>query len=329
MMAYTSIRQLLGDWDPTREGAELFRIVSDLYPICRSITGNGLRQSLRYLSQYAPMSLEEVPSGSQVFDWTVPKEWNISDAWIKDSRGVKIVDFKKSNLHVLNYSAPIRRKVRLQELRDHLHSLPNAPDWIPYRTSYYKETWGFCIPHRLMESLPDDEYEICIDSTLEPGHLTYGELRLPGATQDEVLISCHSCHPSLCNDNLAGMAVGAKLGQKLQQMRLRYTYRFVWIPGTIGAITWLAKNESVLPRIKHGLVLSCLGDPGAFTYKRSRRGNVEIVFGILAASITLPISRRTVTTSGNTAHRVSICRLAASCVRLMENIHNIILRRTI
>jgi aminopeptidase-like protein len=259
-----------------REGAELFEMVSALYPICRSITGNGLRESLRQLQKYVGLSLHEVPTGTQVFDWVVPKEWNIRDAYIKDSRGTRIVDFRRSNLHVVNYSIPVRQKMRLSELRKHLFALPETPDWIPYRTTYYKETWGFCLAQRQLDALPDDEYEVCIDSTLEPGHLTYGELRIQGDTDEEVLISSHSCHPSLCNDNLSGMTIATKLAQHLSRMSLRYSYRFLWIPGTIGAITWLALNESALSRIKHGLVLSCVGDPGRFNYKRSRQGNAEI-----------------------------------------------------
>lgn len=164
----------------------------------------------------------------------------------------------------------------LAELRPHLYTLPETPDWIPYRTSYYREAWGFCLTQRQLERMEDGEYEVCIDSTLEPGSLTYGEYLVPGATGDEVLISCHSCHPSLCNDNLSGMAIAARLASLLQGLSLRYSYRFVWIPGTIGSITWLARNEPALPRIKHGLVLSCLGDPGPFTYKRSRGGNAEV-----------------------------------------------------
>jgi aminopeptidase-like protein len=270
------IRDVLKGWDVQIEGAELYQTVCDLYPICRSITGNGFRTSLRGLEKYVPLSLHEVPTGTQVFDWTVPKEWNIRDAYIKNSRGEKVVDFQKSNLHVVNYSVPVRKKIRLGELREHLFSLPETPDWIPYRTSYYKETWGFCLTHRKLESLSDEEYEVCIDSTLEPGHLTYGEYRVQGETDEEVLISCHSCHPSLSNDNLSGMSVAARVAQCLADASPRYSYRFLWVPGTIGAITWLARNESVIPRIRHGLVLSCLGDPGRFTYKRSRRGNAEI-----------------------------------------------------
>ncbi|PYV77130.1 MAG: peptidase M28 [Acidobacteria bacterium] len=251
-------------------------MVRDLYPICRSITGNGLRQSLRYLQQTGPMVLREVPTGTPVLDWTVPKEWNIREAWIKSAQGEKVVDFAKCNLHVVNYSVPVRRRIRLAELKEHLFSLSETPDWIPYRTSYYHETWGFCLAHRQLAALKDEEYEVCIDSTLEPGHLTYGELKVQGATEAEMLISVHSCHPSLCNDNLSGMVVAARLAQCLLQLPLRYSYRFLWIPGTIGAITWLALNEGSLTKIKHGLVLSCVGDPGHFTYKRSRHGKAEI-----------------------------------------------------
>jgi aminopeptidase-like protein len=259
-----------------RFGQELYQLIVGLYPICRSITGNGFRRSLQQLQTVVPLALREVPSGTQVFDWTVPKEWNIRDAWIKNARGEKIIDFSNSNLHVVNYSVPVHRRMQLAELKEHLFTLPDKPDWIPYRTSYYKESWGFCLSHHQWEQLRDEEYEICIDSTLEPGHLTYGEFAIRGTSDEEVLISCHSCHPSLCNDNLSGMVVAAKLAQTLVDMPLRYSYRFLWIPGTIGAITWLALNEMVLPRIKHGLVLSCVGDAGRFHYKRSRQGNAGI-----------------------------------------------------
>jgi len=176
----------------------------------------------------------------------------------------------------VNYSRPIRKKMTLSELRPHLFSLPDSPEWIPYRTSYYKESWGFCLTDRQLEGLADGEYEVCIDSTLEPGHLTYGELLIPGATDEEVLISAHCCHPSLANDNLSGMAVAARLAHHLSSRSLCYSYRFLWMPGTIGSITWLALNEAHLAKIKHGLVLSCVGDPGRFTYKRSRSGDAEI-----------------------------------------------------
>jgi aminopeptidase-like protein len=275
MLTGHPLNELLSGWNPVWEGSQLYEDISSLYPICRSITGEGLRESIRFLQKRIPLALHEVPSGMQVFDWIVPKEWNIRDAYIKNSSGVKVVDFRICNLHILNYSIPVRQKVGLEELRKHLFTLPEAPDWIPYRTSYYRETWGFCLSQRQLDSLADDEYEIFIDSTLEPGHLTYGEFRIQGATDDEVLISSHSCHPSLCNDNLSGMVVTSRLAECLAEVPLRYSYRFLWIPGTIGAITWLALNESILPRIKHGLVISCVGDPGRFNYKRSRRGNAE------------------------------------------------------
>jgi aminopeptidase-like protein len=276
MSEKTDLTTLLKNWDSAIEGAEMHGDMSELYPICRSITGDGLRRSLRLLRKRVPLQLHEVPSGTKVFDWTVPKEWNIRDAYIKDARGRKIVDFKQCNLHVLNYSAPVKKKISRSELLEHVFTLPDNPDRIPYRTSYYKEAWGFCMSGRQAESLDDNEYEVCIDSTLEPGHLTYGEFRIQGAVDSEVLISAHSCHPSLCNDNLSGMAVASRLAEHLAGMPLRYSYRFLWIPGTIGAITWLALNEPVLPKIKHGLVLTCVGDPGRFTYKRSRQGDAEI-----------------------------------------------------
>jgi aminopeptidase-like protein len=270
------LTEVLEHFDANAEGAAIHELVSSLYPICRSITGSGLRESLRLLQRTVPMSLQEVQSGSRVFDWVVPNEWNIRDAYIMDADGRRVVDFHKSNLHVVGYSIPVRRTMPLSELRPHLHTLPDAPDWIPYRTTYYNENWGFCMRHRDLESLRDGAYEVCIDSTLAPGHLTYGEFRIQGATDDEVLISCHSCHPSLCNDNLSGMSVATRLAHHLAALPLRYSYRFLWIPGTVGAITWLATHEEVLPRIKHGLVLSCVGDPGRFTYKQSRRGQAEI-----------------------------------------------------
>jgi aminopeptidase-like protein len=274
--AGTAVGELLKAIDLAEEGKSSYAIVEALYPICRSITGEGLRQSLRLLQSTVPLNIREVPSGTKVFDWTVPREWNIRDAYIKNSAGKRVVDFHQSNLHVLNYSMPVHRTMSLAELKPHLFTLPEAPDWIPYRTSYYRETWGFCMSHRQLEHLPDEQYEVCVDSTLESGHLSYGEYRIQGATDDEVLISCHSCHPSLCNDNLSGMATAACLAHLLKGRSLRYSYRFLWIPGTIGAITWLARNKGILSRIKHGLVLSCVGDSGPFTYKRSRRGNAEV-----------------------------------------------------
>jgi aminopeptidase-like protein len=217
-----------------------------------------------------------VPSGTQVLDWVVPKEWNIRDAYIKNSKGEKIVDFQKSNLHVLNYSIPVNRKMNLAELKEHLFSLPEHEDWIPYRTSYYKENWGFCITDRLLKSLQNDEYEVCIDSSLEDGYLLYGEYLLRGELEDEFLISCHCCHPSMCNDNLSGMGLAVQLAKNLGQRKLRYSYRFLFIPGTIGSVTWLAVNKDRAWKIRHGLVVACVGDSGKMHYKKSRRGDAEI-----------------------------------------------------
>jgi aminopeptidase-like protein len=267
---------LLEEIDFDKEGGVAYALVERLYPFCRSITGNGVRRSLRLLRETIPLALAEVVSHTRVFDWTVPDEWNVRDAYIMNEAGERLVDFRKSNLHVLNYSTPINRMMSLAELRPHLFTIPEAPDWIPYRTSYYQKNWGFCLTQHQLDQFEEGEYHVYIDSTLHPGHLTYGEFRIQGETDDEVLISCHCCHPSLCNDNLSGMAVAARLAALLHGLSLRYSYRFLWIPGTIGSITWLALNEAILPRIKHGLVLSCVGDPGKFTYKRSRRGNAEI-----------------------------------------------------
>jgi aminopeptidase-like protein len=257
-------------------GQELYRFAADLYPICRSITGNGIRRTLAAIQDRVPLKISEVPTGTQVFDWTVPKEWNIRDAYINDARGKRVVDFQQNSLHVLNYSVPVHTKMGLGELRSHLFTIPEHPDWIPYRTSYYQENWGFCLSHNQLETLEDGEHEVCIDSTLAAGHLTYGECYLPGHLSDEVLISCHICHPSLANDNLSGLVVATALAELLSGRELRYSYRFLFIPGTIGAITWLARNRQNVARIRHGLVLTGIGDQSGFHYKKSRRGNAEI-----------------------------------------------------
>ncbi len=258
-------------------GDQMHAFISDLYPICRSITGNGLRETLRRVAELLPgLVIGEVPSGTRVYDWTVPKEWNIRDAYVKNSRDERIIDFRKSNLHVVGYSVPVRATMKLTDLLPHLHSLPDRPDWIPYKTSYYEEAWGFCLAHSQLTRLPEDEYDVCIDAELKNGHLSYGELCLPGAGRNEVLISCHCCHPSLCNDNLSGVAVATFLARELSDLPLRHSYRFLFIPGTIGSIAWLSMNESIVSRIKHGLVVTCVGDSGVMTYKRSRRGDAEI-----------------------------------------------------
>jgi aminopeptidase-like protein len=259
-------------------GGELHRFAAELYPICRSITGDGIRQTLTMIQQRIPLQIFEVPSGTSVFDWTVPKEWNIKDAYIKDRFSRRVVDFQKCNLHVLNYSVPIHATMRLSELKPHLFTIPAYPDRIPYRTSYYKENWGFCLSHNQLVALPDDEYEVCIDSTLAEGSLTYGECYLSGQSCDEILISCHACHPSLANDNLSGITVATALAEFLagHRSKLRYSYRFLFIPGTIGAITWLARNRESAAHIRNGLVLTCLGDNATFHYKKSRNGNALV-----------------------------------------------------
>lgn len=257
-------------------GTRMYQLMTELFPICRSITGNGVRETLNIIKKHIPVTVHEVSSGTQVFDWTVPKEWNINDAYVKNSKGERIIDFRKNNLHVLNYSVPVKKKVSLKELKEHLFTLPEYPEWIPYRTSYYKENWGFCTSHNQFIDLKEDEYEVCINSSLEDGYLTYGEYYVKGEKTEEVLISCHTCHPSLCNDNLSGIVLAAFLAKHLSQKSLRYSYRFLFIPGTIGSISWLCQNESHVSKIKHGLVAACLGDTGKFTYKKSRQGCAEI-----------------------------------------------------
>lgn len=253
-------------------GAAMVELMEDLFPICRSITGEGLRHSLQKLGQVIPLEITEVPSGTPAFDWVVPPEWNIRGGWLTDPNGQRIADFERSNLQIVNYSVPVRKTLTLEELRPHLHSLPDHPSWVPYRTSYYSEDWGFCLTDDVRRDLPEGRYEAVIDSTLEPGSLTYGECVLPGSSSEEILISSHICHPSLANDNLSGVVVSAFLAKAVAGMERRYTYRFLFAPGTIGAITWLARNEEVTEHIRGGLVLACVGDAGELVYKRSRQG---------------------------------------------------------
>ena len=268
-------------------GEELYKLVAELYPICRSITGDGVRRTLEVVDREVGLVVHEVPTGTQVLDWTVPREWNVRDGWVADPSGRRVIDFRASNLHLVSYSVPVRATMPLAELKRHLHTLPEHPDWVPYRTSYYSEAWGFCASQHLVDGLPDGDYEVCVDTTLADGHLTYGEHLVEGETEEEVLVSCHVCHPSLANDNLSGIAVASRLARMLGEARPRFTYRFLFVPGTIGSITWLARNEHRLGRVRHGLVLACVGDPGQLTYKRSRRGDAEVdraVAHVLASS---------------------------------------------
>jgi aminopeptidase-like protein len=257
-------------------GSEILALAARIFPICRSITGDGVRQTLREVAAHIDIDIHEVATGTPVLDWTIPREWNIRDAWIKNERGEKIVDFNRSNLHVMSYSVPVRQRMSLAELKQHIHTLPDQPDLIPYRTSYYAENWAFCMSHRQFEALRDETYEVSIDSSLTDGHLTYGEYLHKGETADEFLLSAHVCHPSLANDNCSGIALLTHLAKRISGLRTRYSYRFLFAPGTIGAITWLARNEDRVVRIKHGLVVSMVGDRGGPTFKKSRRGNSEI-----------------------------------------------------
>ncbi len=274
--AAAGIRRLLEGLDDARLGEQMHGLVAELFPICRSITGDGVRQSLRILQRTVSLRMDEVPSGTPVFDWVVPREWNIHEAWVKGPSGEVVIDFKRSNLHVLSYSIPFHGRVSLDELKRHLHSLPDQPSLIPYRTSYYREDWGFCLSHDELQRLPPGEYEVHVDSSLRHGALTYAEHVIAGASTDEVLVSCHCCHPSLCNDNVSGMVLSATLAHLLGELRPKLTYRFLFVPGTIGSITWLARHEEQVHRIKHGLVVACVGDAGPMNYKRSRRGDAEI-----------------------------------------------------
>ena len=255
---------------------EMYSLMENLFPICRSITGNGVRQTLEILQNLIPLSQYEIPTGTKVFDWIVPKEWNINDAYISDSSGKKVVDFKDSNLHILNYSIPQDIEISFNELKKHLFSIPEQPDDIPYVTSYYNENWGFCLKHNRLLKMKNEMYRVVIDSKLENGSLTYGEFFIKGESEDEILISTYTCHPSMCNDNLSGVVVATALAKYLKNLKLKYSIRFLFIPETIGAISWLSLNQNKIKNVKHGLVLTCLGDSGHFIYKKSRIGNAEI-----------------------------------------------------
>ena len=257
----------------------MMRFVREAYPIFRSLTGPGVRETLELLKRDLPeLTLHEVPTGTQVLDWEVPREWRVREAWIKGPGGELVVDIQDHNLHLLGYSVPVHTTLSLAELQDHLYSLEDQPELIPYRTSYYAERWGFCLPHQQREALVEGDYEVFIDSSLEAGSLTYGEFLLEGQSDQEVLVSTHCCHPSLANDNLSGLAVvsslAAVLGARPKSER-RYSYRFLFVPGTVGAITWLALNPLAAKTVSHGLVAANLGDSGEFHYKRSRGGTLS------------------------------------------------------
>ena len=277
----------------TGTGARLYAFMEELFPICRSITGDGVRETLDAIGQRIPLEIHEVPSGAEVLDWTVPDEWNVRDAYIaRDGR--KVVDFRASSLHLVSYSEPFRGTLSLADLRPHLHTLPEHPDWIPYRTSYYSRTWGFCLTQAELDRLEEGEYEVVVDTTLEPGSLTYGECFLPGERKDEVLLTTHICHPSLANDNLSGVAVLTELAARLNDADRALSYRLLFIPGTIGSVSWLAANKDQLGNVTAGVVVACVGDSAPLTYKRSRRGSTSIDRAAAAVLPTLETDARIV-----------------------------------
>jgi aminopeptidase-like protein len=268
-LAPEAVTRIDGDEPPI----DIHALVRTLYPLPRSLTGVGVRATLREISRYAPLEIHEVPSGTAVLDWQVPPEWTIRGAAIRTEDGDTIVDWADNNLHVVGYSLPVHRVVDRDELARHVHTLPDQPDAIPYRTGYYAHDWGFCLPHALWTTMTDPYYRVDIDSDLSPGAMSYGEIFIPGETDDELVISVHICHPSLANDNLSGVAVATALAvRQAMRRKAKLGLRILYLPATIGAITWLARNEARLPRIRHGLVLTCIGDAGPFHYKRSRSG---------------------------------------------------------
>ena len=256
---------------------EMYELCERLFPICRSITGDGVRKTLQMLVEVYgnEINIHEVPTGTKVFDWTVPKEWNIKEAYIENSKGQRVIDFKNNNLHVVGYSLPVDKFVDLQELKSVVYTQPDQPDAIPYVTSYYKECYGFCMSQNQLDKLPEDTYHIVIDSELKEGSLTYGEIIIPGDTEEEVFLSTYICHPSMANNELSGPVVATFLAKWLNLLvKRRYTYRIIFIPETIGAITYLSKNLQYLKEhVIAGFNLSCVGDNRTFSYVESRYGD--------------------------------------------------------
>lgn len=261
---------------PLDIGQQIYQLCVDLFPICRSITGYGVRQTLSIIKQQIPeLGIFEVPSGTKCFDWAIPKEWNIKDAYVINPTGEKIIDFKKSNLHVVGYSIPIDKEITLEELQEHLYSIPEQPTAIPYITSYYTERWGFCITDEQRKTLTSGRYRVFIDSELKEGSLTYGEIILPGETDKEVFLSTYVCHPSLANNELSGPGVATFITKWLSSLSNRkYTYRIIFIPETIGSIAYLSRNLDVMKKnIIAGYNITCIGDDRAYSYLPSRNGN--------------------------------------------------------
>jgi aminopeptidase-like protein len=251
-------------------GKVIFDRAADIFPLCRSIIGPGVRETLQQLGQTIPLTVKSIPSGTKLYDWTVPDEWTFRDAYIADMAGNRLIDARNNNLHIMSYSTPVNAIVTRNELANSIHTLPEQPDLIPYRTSYYVRAWGFCLSQNQWDKLPSGPYRVVIDTTLAPGHLTYGEFIHPGDTSEEIILSAHICHPSLANDNCSGLAVLTTLAERMHNLRTRHTYRFIFAPGTIGALAWLSQNDENIDRVKAGLVVSCVGDGGGPNYKRSR-----------------------------------------------------------
>jgi aminopeptidase-like protein len=253
----------------------MYKLIEKLYPICRSITGDGVKETLNIIKEIIPINIKEIESKTKVFDWEVPLEWNIKDAYVKNSKGEKVIDFKQHNLHILNYSVPFKGKVSFNELDDHIFTIKEYPNWIPYRTSYYKKMWGFCMKYNDYLKLdPYDIYEVYIDSELKQGNLTYADLIIPGKCKKEILISTYICHPSMCNDVLSGIVVTIFLAKYLIEKDNYYTYRFVFIPETIGSIIYLSKHlKELKENVIGGYVVTCVGDEGEFTYLKTRKDN--------------------------------------------------------
>lgn len=258
----------------TAVGTQMYHWAEELFPICRSLTGDGVRQTLHYLQHLLPdMQIHEVPSGTTCFDWTVPDEWNIRSAYVANAAGEKVIDFARNNLHVVGYSEPVDTWLSLAQLQEHLHSLPDQPTAIPYVTSYYKRTWGFCLSHEQRKNLQDGQYHVVINSTLAPGHMTYADLTIPGASTDTILLSTYVCHPSMANNELAGPVLQGALAQWILQQKRHYTYKLIFVPETIGSIYYLSRHLPQLQKeVKAGFVLSCCGDNNKYSYLPSRCG---------------------------------------------------------
>jgi len=298
--------------DATDPGGEMMSLAAELFPLPRSLTGDGVRETLRLIGEWAPLELTEVPSGTQAFDWTVPPEWSVREAWIRDGEGRVVVDASESTLRLVGYSAPVRARLSGAELLGHLHSLPEHPDWIPYRTTYYDRNWGFCVTERERRSIdPGATYDVLVDSSLEPGSLTLAELVVPGETDEEFVVSTYTCHPSLANDNVSGLVVAAALARWLPRGALRHTVRFLFAPSVIGALAWLQRNHERLSVVRCGLIVSCVGDRGPLRYKQSRRGTTA---GLQPSSCGTSRSRssslscRGAATSASSAHPGSTWR---------------------